>query len=206
MRCSKVFRSGALCLAIVCSGCLGGGREDAPTAASATTGTFEETDNGPDPWWPPAVDPAKPQPLVLSVQSESTAGVSPNDKVNLCLNLDVNTGTISGLQADLLWDPQCLAPEVVRGDEVTCQIEPATRRSIFASRALAPGRLRVLLVNLTDPSPMPVEVTRLGCCTFHAVGQAGERCEVYLDAVTASDPRGNRLPVEVRPGVVELTP
>lgn len=179
----------------------GGGSEDLTKPAMSSAPDVEQRPDG-DWEWPSS--PGGEERIELSIRPESGEIRLPGDHVNICLYLDVNTGNVSGLQADVLWDPQCLALAAIVDDRASCAVEPDTGRSTFDTRVLGPGRLRMLMVNLFDTSPIESEVTRLACCAFRAVGRGKTSCEVYLDAVVASDPRGQRLPVKVRHGSVEL--
>ncbi|MCX8073570.1 MAG: hypothetical protein N3C12_14160 [Candidatus Binatia bacterium] len=124
------------------------------------------------------------------------------DIVDVCVNLEVNSGHVAGVQADLLWDPVCLSAEAPVGDEVKCGLGAGVDRDTFMVRLVEPARMRALMVSLRDTRPLPAEVNRLFCCVFRTAGGAAH-CEVDLDNLILSDPRGRRLPVELRPGTVE---
>ncbi|GBD27546.1 hypothetical protein HRbin30_02897 [bacterium HR30] len=129
--------------------------------------------------------------LTLRVQG---AQALPGDTPDVCVFLDGNDGTVSGLQVDLTWDSSCLSIDRSSGDQAACVMNPETGRSTFQTRVLASDRMRALMVSLHDTSPMPATVNQLFCCQFRVSAAAGGRtCGVTPANVVLSDPRGQRL-------------
>ncbi|GIW45659.1 MAG: hypothetical protein KatS3mg077_2941 [Candidatus Binatia bacterium] len=193
-----------LASALVLASCAGdGGAGDDQSPGDAAPGIARDSDT--DVWRHeiPLGEPEDVPAAVLSLRSGG-AQVASGQVVDLCMNLDVNNGRIAGLQADLLWDPGCLEAVADAGDGAACTVNPDTGRSVFATRRLAPGRMRTVLLNVLDTRPIPADVEQLGCCSFRVIGAAGARCEVNWTFVILSDPRGERLRAELRPGVVEV--
>lgn len=129
--------------------------------------------------------------LTLRVQGTNAF---PGDTPDVCVFLDNNDGTVSGLQVDLVWDSSCLSVDRSTGDQAACVMNPETGRSTFQTRVLASDRMRALLLSLNDTSPMPRTVNQLFCCQFRVSAAAGGRtCGVNLTNVILSDPKGQRL-------------
>ncbi len=130
--------------------------------------------------------------LTVRVQG---AKALPGDTPDVCVYLDQNDGTVSGLQVDLYWDSSCLSVDRSSGDQAACVMNPETGRSTFQTRVLGSDRMRALMVNLSDPSPMPPTVSQLFCCQFRVSAAAeGRTCGVTPSNIVLSDRQGQRLP------------
>lgn len=147
---------------------------------------------------------SEPPAMVLVVEPEPAA-VAPGQSLNICLALEFNAGNVSGIQADVIWDPACLSTQYNAEEAGNCVIEPATQRSTLATRVIEPGRMRALLLDFTNTRPMPPQVRRLFCCQYTMLATTPGECQVGLQAVVASDPSGRRLSIETRFGTVGTT-
>ncbi|MCX8073573.1 MAG: hypothetical protein N3C12_14175 [Candidatus Binatia bacterium] len=131
--------------------------------------------------------------ITLRVQG---ANASPGDTPDVCVYLDENDGTVSGLQVDLVWDSSCLTVDRGMGDQGACVMNPETGRSTFQTRVLANDRLRALMVSLNDTTPMPESVHQVFCCQFRVSPAAGGRtCGINVANVILSDRKGQRINV-----------
>ncbi|GIW45657.1 MAG: hypothetical protein KatS3mg077_2939 [Candidatus Binatia bacterium] len=142
--------------------------------------------------------------LAATVRVQGTSA-SPGDTPDVCVFLDNNEGNVAGLQADLFWDSSCLTADRSTGDQAACVVNPDTGRSLFQTRILSAGQMRVIMASLNDTSPMPASVSQLFCCQFRVSEKAaGRTCGVNLSNVILSDPGGQRLPVNGVPGSIAV--
>lgn len=137
--------------------------------------------------------------LSLVVEGGSAA---PGDTPDVCVSLADNDGNVSGVQVDLFWDSSCLTVDRTSGDQPACIVNRETRRSLNA-RVLSSGQVRVLLLSLTDATPMPASVRQLFCCQFRVSRQAaGRTCGINMSNVIASNAAGQRVPISGVPGSI----
>lgn len=118
------------------------------------------------------------------------------DTPDICVLMPDNDGQVSGIQMDLQWDSSCLNADTAGGDEGACEVNRAANRDTFRSKVSNQSQMRVLMLSISDTTPIPASVKQLFCCQFRVSPNAGGRtCTVNLSNVIASNATGTRLPV-----------
>jgi hypothetical protein len=125
--------------------------------------------------------------------------------VNVCVRMDGSGGQggiVAGMQADLVWDENCLTANVQGGDVAACQAEPTTGKDLHTKTS--GNTLRAILFSLANTKP--IHDGRLFCCGFTVSASPPDSlCSIDMGYVTVSDPRGNVINgASVRGGVVQI--
>jgi hypothetical protein len=132
--------------------------------------------------------PGSAQAVTLSAGSATVS--QPGDRASVCVDMASEGRDVAGVQNDLVWDSGCATIEG------RCEANPSHGKNLSTA---SPGRGRVRAILLSFENVDPIPDSELYCCQFRVVTRtAGSCCSIAIENAITSDPKGQRLPTQVR--------